>query len=100
MQWRAAEGTGIVQSAEEGDLIALYNSLKGGCGEVGVGLFSQIRVIGMASSCARGGSGWILRKISSPRAVKYWNKLPRENGGDTVLGGLQETWRCSAEGHG
>ncbi|KAK4807805.1 hypothetical protein QYF61_023638 [Mycteria americana] len=35
-----------------GDLIALYNCLKGGCGEVG--------------------------SVSSPRVVKHWNRLPRE----------------------
>ena len=49
-----------IQRQLKGELIALCISLKGG--EVGVGLFSQVTAIGregMASSCARGGSGWI-----------------------------------------
>ena len=47
--WRAAEGTGIVQSGKQeaqGDLITLYSSLKKVCGEIGAGLFSQITATG------------------------------------------------------
>ena len=30
-----------------GDLVASYSVLKGGCGKIGIGLFSQITVIGI-----------------------------------------------------
>ncbi|GAB0177654.1 hypothetical protein GRJ2_000230700 [Grus japonensis] len=66
-----------------GDLIALYNCLKGGCSQVGLGLFSQVTSTRTRENGLRlhqGRLDWILGKISSPKRVviKHWNRLLRE----------------------
>ena len=56
-----------------GDHITLYNCLKGGCGEVGVSLFSHVN-----RGKRRRFRLDIRRYFFSGRVVLQWHRLPRE----------------------
>lgn len=70
----------------KGDLISLYNSLKGVCSKMGANLLSQVTgQEEMAWGCARRSLDWIVWKISSQeRGYQALEQAAQASGGVTI----------------